>query len=131
MALCDTAATNPEFVACFLLFRLSTVTAFAAIVSSCDLHNASRKQGRNMQMHEPSEVLLMLARLDPPQLAKILRHLRVAAKDALVGRKGGQFRLDDLVPIADALSFLSVEVAWSMLRDFDPDAWAQQRGGAR
>lgn len=86
-------------------------------------------------MFQTHEALRMLANLDPPQLAKWLRHVRSAAADALDGRGGKEacdrFRLDDLVPIADALSFLAEEVDWSRLRELDPEAWARNQGGDR
>lgn len=81
-------------------------------------------------MFETKDATQMLARLDGQQLAKALRHLRHAVSDALDGRRsqeaGERFRLDDLVPVAEALAFFAQEVDWSRLRDLDA-----AEGGAR
>jgi hypothetical protein len=84
-------------------------------------------------MNESHEVLSALASLDGPTLAKALRHLLFVGEIALAncGSRVGvgvveRFRLDDLVPLADVLSFLFDEVDLAKHRHL-----LDERGGAR
>jgi hypothetical protein len=83
-------------------------------------------------LNETHEVLRMLAGIDPEHLARILRHIRGFADDALTGKDAsGRFRLDDLVPIADVIAYVAELVDWSNSRDAFPEQWAELQRGDR